>query len=135
MPALRDAPTQKPKVMLVDDNPDILSFLAGHMSLSCIEPVKASSAAECLEMMQQEGIQATVINGTIALEKGGLLISLIKEHYSGIKILVIVEGESDRSRLLRLGCEDFALLPISAQTVVEKVMMLMAVENMPKQEG
>ena len=132
---MSDAPQQKPKVMLVDDNPDIMSLLAGHMSLSGMEPVKAGSVAECLDMMQQDGIQATVINGKIALEKGGLLISRIKQQDPGIKILVIVDDESDRSRLLRLGCEDFARLPISAQTVIEKVMMLMATKNMPEQAG
>ena len=89
---MSNAPQHKPKVMLVDDNPDTMSLLAGHMSLSGIEPVKAGSAAECLEMIPQDGIQATVINGTIVLEKGGLLISRIKEHDSVIKILITIEG-------------------------------------------
>jgi DNA-binding NtrC family response regulator len=121
--------------MLVDDNPDIMSVLAGLMSLSGMEPVKARTAAESLDMMQQDGIQAAVINGKIALEKGGLLISWLKQVDPDMRIVVVVDDESDRSRLLRLGCEDFAQLPISAQTIIEKVMMLLARKNMPEQAG
>ncbi|MEO9295535.1 MAG: response regulator [Nitrososphaera sp.] len=126
---------QKPKVMLVEDNPDVMSVLAGLMSLSGMEPVKARTAAESLDIMQQDGIQAAVINGKIALEKGGLLISRLKQVNPDTRIVVVVDGESDRSRLLRLGCEDFARLPISAQTIIEKVMMLLARKNMAEPTG
>ena len=119
--------------MLVEDNPDVLTVLAGFMALSGMAPVKASSAAECLDKAQQDGIQAAVINGKTALEKGGLLVSRLKQDHPCIKIIVVVNDESDRSRLLRLGCEDFARLPISAQTIIEKVMMLLAKKNAPEQ--
>jgi DNA-binding response OmpR family regulator len=121
--------------MLVEDNPDVMSVLAGLMSLSGMEPVKARTAAESLDIMQQDGIQAAVINGKIALEKGGLLISRLKQVNPDTRIVVVVDGESDRSRLLRLGCEDFARLPISAQTIIEKVMMLLARKNMAEPTG
>ena len=45
------------------------------MALSGMEPVKASSAAECLDKAQQDGIQVAVINGKTAFEKGGLQVS------------------------------------------------------------
>lgn len=102
------------------------------MALSAMKPVKASSAAEYLDKAQQDGIQVAVINGKTAFEKGGLQVSRLKQDHPAIRIVVIVDDESDRSRLLRLGCEDFARLPISAQTIIEKVMMLLARKNTPE---
>lgn len=125
----------KPKVMLVEENPDVVTLLSGLLSLSGMETVKARSIPECVDKVHEGGIQVALINGKLAQEKGGLLISKIKQADPEIGIIVVADEESDRSRLLRLGCEDFARPPISAQTLIEKVMMLIAKKNRPQELG
>jgi DNA-binding response OmpR family regulator len=54
------------------------------------------------------------------------LVSKIKQADPDIGILIVADEECDRSRLLRRGCEDFAKTPVSAQTIINKVLMLIA---------
>jgi DNA-binding NtrC family response regulator len=121
-------PAQKPQIMIVADSADVASLLAAHVELNGLEPVKANSAQECIDSIESGAwrIKVAVINGNIALERGGLLVSKIKQADPNIGIVVVANEESDRSRLLRLGCEDFTKTPVSVQTIISKVLMLVA---------
>lgn len=119
------------RVLIVDDMADVTNLLAGLLWLKGIEPVKALSIDECLAKLgENDKVDAAILNGRLAVEKGGLLVSRLKEADPDISIFVLVGDESDRARLLRLGCEDFAKKPVSADTIVDKVLVLIAKKHM-----
>jgi DNA-binding response OmpR family regulator len=126
-----------PRVLIVDDMVDVANLLAGLFWLKGIEPVKALSIDECLASIggqeeKRKRIDAAILNGRLAVERGALLVSRLKEAHPEIAIFVLVGDESDRARLLRLGCEDFAKKPISAETIVDKVLVLIARKSMDR---
>jgi response regulator of citrate/malate metabolism len=69
------------------------------------------------------------INGTIAADKGAMLISKIKQIDLNIKILVIANDASARNIILEYGADDFLIKPVSVETILGKISMLLLVKN------
>jgi DNA-binding response OmpR family regulator len=54
-----------------------------------------------------------------------MLIVKIKRINSDIKICVVAEDESDKTRVLDYGADEFMTKPIRIETIVYKMMMLL----------
>jgi response regulator of citrate/malate metabolism len=61
------------------------------------------------------------MNGKTASDRGAMLIIKIKRQNSDIKVFAIAEDENDKTRILEYGAEEFAIKPISAETIVDKL--------------
>ena len=61
------------------------------------------------------------VDGKIAADRAAILIIKVKRVNSNIKIMVLAEDETDKTRVLEYGAEEFATKPISAESVVDKV--------------
>lgn len=117
----------KHSIILVEENVDVLNLLTGHFYLARYNVHKTISAKECLDKIKElEGkVDVVLISGDIAAERGSMLIVNIKKLNSSIKVLTIADSENNKTRILGYGSDDFALQPISATTIVEKVGMLL----------
>ena len=120
-----------PRVVIVEDNPDVSMVLAALLTLKGAETYKARSAQECLDRLDELGGQVDAIgmNGSIAMQQGGLLISRIKEVNTGIKILAVASDDTNKAALLRLGADDFGKKPLSAESVVDKILLMLIGEQ------
>lgn len=120
-----------PRVIIVEDNQDVSMVLAALLTLKGAEAYKAHSAQECLDRLNELGGQVDAIgmNGSIAMQQGGLLISRIKEVNRGIKILAVASDDTSKAALLRLGADDFGKKPLSAETVVDKILLMLIGEQ------
>ena len=58
-----------------------------------------------------------------------MLIIKVKRINSSIKIMVLAEDETDKTRVLEYGADEFATKPISAESVVNKVYSLLATKE------
>ena len=65
------------------------------------------------------------INGTIAGDRGPMLIVNIRKLTLDVKIFALAENENSKTRVLDYGADEFAVKPISPTTVVEKLSMLL----------
>src|SRR5690349_10643582 len=103
-----------PRVIIVEDNPDVSTILAALLTLKGAETYKTNSAQECLDRLDELGGQVDAIgmNGSIAMQQGGLLISRIKEVNPGIKVLAVASDDTNKAALLRLGADDFGKKPL-----------------------
>jgi DNA-binding response OmpR family regulator len=112
-----------PRIILVDDNKDIVSVLAGIFGLNGYEVHKAYNAEECLNKVRElEGIIDVIfVDGKVAADRAAMLIVNVKRINSKILILVLAEDETNKTRVLEYGADDFATKPVSADTVVAKV--------------
>lgn len=119
-----------PRVIIVEDNKDVSMVLAALLTLKGAEAYKAHSAQECFDRLEELGGQVDAIgmNGSIAMQ-GGLLISRIKEINQGIKILAVASDDPNKAALLRLGADDFGKKPLSAETVVDKILLMLIGEQ------
>jgi DNA-binding response OmpR family regulator len=116
-----------PKIMIIEDDTDVNAYIAGLLVLKGAKVHKIYSYEECLKVLQelQWDIDAVILSGKIAMERGGAIISKIKQGNDKISILTIAEDDADKAKLLDLGSDDFGKKPLSGESVVDKVLMLL----------
>ena len=66
-------------------------------------------------------VNIVFVDGKIAANRSAMLIIKVKRINSNIKIMVLAEDETDKTRVLEYGADEFAAKPISAETIVDKV--------------
>lgn len=114
------------KVIIVDDDQDVNSVLSATLRLNGFDVYKAFTAEECLNRLNAlEGkVDAICINGKIA-DRGLMLIVKIKKINSNLKICVVAEDENDKTRVLDYGADEFAKKPLSVESIVNKITILL----------
>ena len=122
---------QTPKIIIVEDDTEINSLITAICRLNGYETYMAFSAVKCLEQIEEMHNQVDVvyINGIIAADEGAMLISKIKQIDLNIKILVVANDDSARNIILEYGADDFLIKPVSAETILGKISMLLLSKN------
>ena len=117
----------KHSIILVEDDIDVSNILAGHFNLAKFKVNKTSSAMECLAKLKElnNRVDIILINGSIAADRGPMLIVNIRKLNLDVKIFALAENENSKTRVLDYGADEFAVKPISPTTVVEKISMLL----------
>ena len=81
-------------------------------------------------------VDVIVISSKIALDRNAMLIMNIKKMQLSTEVLVIGDENSDKTRILDYGADEFALKPMSPENTADKVLMLLArdkvAENRPQ---
>ena len=113
--------------IVVDDDRDVNLVLSAILKLKKFDVHKVYDADECLDKlnMLERKVDVVCINGKIAADRGAMLIVKIKRINSDIKICVVAEDESDKTRILDYGADEFMTKPIGIETIVYKMMMLL----------
>ena len=121
---------QKPNVFIIYKNEDVNSLLVGTFWLKGFEPFKFINGKESLKRFREiDGkVGSVVISHEIALDNDLILIVNIKRINPNTKILVIAEEDSDKTRILGYGADEFTLKPMSPENVADKVLMLLSRE-------
>jgi DNA-binding response OmpR family regulator len=122
---------QKIRILIADDNKDVNLLLAATLVLKGYEVYKTYSAEECLSKLEEfEGkVDVLLLNGTIAADRGAMVIVKAKRINPDVKILAVAADESEKTRVLDYGAEGFTTKPISTETIVDKVSTLLTVEK------
>ena len=117
----------KHSIILVEDDIDVSNILAGHFNLAKFKVYKTASAIECLAKLKElnNRVDIILINGTIAADRGPMLIVNIRKLNLDVKIFALAENENSKTRVLDYGADEFAVKPISPTTVVEKISILL----------
>ncbi len=69
-------------------------------------------------------VDIVFVDGKIAADRSAMLIIKVKRVNPNINIMVLAEDETDKTRVLEYGADEFAIKPISAESVVDKVYSL-----------
>ncbi len=78
-------------------------------------------------MSQLEGkVDAIIISGNMASHRNIMIITNIKKINNDTKILVIGDNDSDKTRILGYGTDEFTQMPISPENVADKTFMLIS---------
>jgi DNA-binding response OmpR family regulator len=106
-------------------------ILAGSFGLKGFEVYKAYSTEECLNKVNELGgkVDIVFVDGKIATDRAAMLIIKVKRINSNIKIMVLAEDETDKTRVLEYGADEFTTKPISAESVVDKIYSLSAIRE------
>ena len=119
---------EKPRVIIVDNDPDTTNLLAGVFKLKRLQVFKAPTAEACLEILNAQfgKIDCMVVDGEIAEDRGAMLIVNARRISKNIVILVIADEDSVKTRVLDYGADEFAVKPMSTENVADKVFNLIA---------
>jgi len=106
--------------IVVDDDRDVNLVLSAILKLNKFEVHKVFSAEQCLDKLKEfeAKIDDIFVNGKIAADRAAMLIVKIKRINSHIKICVVAEDETDKTRVLDYGADEFMTKPIGIETIV-----------------
>ena len=116
-----------PLVLIVDEDKIVVNYLYALFKLSAYEVKMAFRATECLRFLEQfdpSGIDAVLIDGKIAEDKGAMVVSRIKQINRDTKILVLANNDNPRNIILEYGADDFVIKPVNGETLLSKINML-----------
>jgi DNA-binding response OmpR family regulator len=113
--------------IVVDDDRDVNIVLAAILKLKKFDVHKVYSAEECLDKLKELEAKVDVIcvNGKIAADRAATLILKVKRINSDIRIFVVAEDETDKTRVLDYGADLFIAKPIGIETIADKIMILL----------
>lgn len=116
-----------PLVLIVDEDKILVNYLYALFKLSGYEVNMAFSASECLRFLEQfnpSDIDAVLMDGKIAEDKGAMVISRIKQFNKDIRILVVANNDNPKNIILEYGADDFIIKPVGGETLLSKINML-----------
>jgi DNA-binding response OmpR family regulator len=120
---------QRIRILIADENKDVNILLAATLVLKGYEVYKTYSANECISKLEDlEGkVDALLLDGAIAADRGAMVIVNAKRISPNIKILAVADDESEKTRVLDYGADGFTTKPISVETIVDKVSAILTV--------
>ncbi len=118
----------KPRIFIVQDDDDANTVLSGVLWLRGAEAFKVTRTEECIKKINQvKGkVEVVILGGNIAADRNLMFIVNIKKINPHIKVLVIADEDSDKTRILGYGADEFSLKPISPENVADKLFMLIS---------
>ena len=118
----------KPRVFIIQENDDANILLNGLLWLKGCESHKFTNGKECLEKINElKGkVDVVILGGNIASDRNLTLIINIKKINNNSKVLVIADEDSDKTRILGYGADEFGLKPMSPENIVDKALMLIS---------
>jgi DNA-binding response OmpR family regulator len=118
----------KPRIFIVQDDNNANTVLSGILWLKGAEAFKVTRTEECIKKIKEvEGkVEVVILGGNIAADRNLMFIVNIKKINPYIKVLVISDEDSDKTRILGYGADEFSLKPISPENVADKLFMLIS---------
>jgi DNA-binding response OmpR family regulator len=122
---------REPVILVVDDDPHVNFLLTAHLKLGKMNPIPVHSIDECLNKIDEMAdlIDVATVDGKLAAERGGLIISRIKEKNPYAKILVVANDDSARLRILQYGADDYIMKPTHPDTIEQKISWLASMKG------
>lgn len=118
----------KPRVFIIQEDDDANIVLNGLLWLKGCESHKFTNGKECLEKINEmKGkVDVVILGGNIASDRNLTLIINIKKINNNTKVLVIADEDSDKTRILGYGADEFGLKPMTPDNIVDKALMLIS---------
>ena len=114
-----------PHVIVCDDDPELNSFMRNHFKLDGYQTHQALSAQECIDKLAELGdaIDAITVNGKIAADRSVMLILNVRRMNRKVKVFVLADRglSEDKTRVMDYGADEFAVKPISMESLINKV--------------
>lgn len=119
---------KKPRLSLALDNDDASAMMSGVLWMKGCEIHKTKTAVECIDQLNRlnHQVDVVIISAELALDRDKELIINIKRGNMETKVLAIGDENSDKTRILDYGADEFALKPMSPENVADKILMLLA---------
>lgn len=112
------------KIMVVDNEPDILDLTRTVLELGGYQVVTATSGEECLRKLEKEKVDLVLLDIMMPGMSGWDVFNRINKKMPGIKVafMSILEISDKRKQvLLEEGLADYIMKPFDKDTLLERV--------------
>lgn len=124
----------QPKLLVVDDDPDILEAIATVLSTQPYAIEKARDGVECLDLVRQDIPDLIILDLLMPKKDGFAVVRELRDNpkYARIPILILTSVREDASRRryeletgLAMDVQDYVEKPISPLDLLERVQNLL----------
>jgi DNA-binding response OmpR family regulator len=115
-------------ILIVTDDNDINTVLSGTFALNGFKCFKCITAEEALKSLAEhvDEVDSMLIDGKIAADRGAMIIVKSKTKKPSVKIIVVANNTSVKTRVLDYGADDFLIKPVSAEVLTNRVITQLA---------
>ncbi len=115
----------KHKILVVDDEPDLVLMLQDKLEMSGYEVITASNGKEGLEKAIEDGPDVVLLDVQMPVMDGLEMLEALRKHPEGVsKVVIMVSVRSQKDDLNRAeacGVKDYVVKPFELSALVEKV--------------
>jgi DNA-binding response OmpR family regulator len=124
----------QPRVIVVDDDPDILDALTTILSTQRYAIETARDGVECLDKVRQQTPDLIVLDLLMPKKDGFAVVRELRENprFAGIPVLILTSVREDASRRryeletgLAMDVQDYVEKPVSPQDLLDRVKNLL----------
>lgn len=115
------------RVLIVDDDPDILNIVKTACENESIEAIAATNAEELWKTLQLDKPDVILLDIMLPDASGLDLIKKIRSSYSKIPIIFLTARKSDLDMILglELGADDYVTKPFNPRALVARIKAVM----------
>jgi DNA-binding response OmpR family regulator len=128
--------TTIPRILCVDDQPEILNFLEAMLLLKGYEVIKAENGEEALEKLKEERVDLVILDVKMPKMDGFEACRRIKEDdcYRNIPVVIITGLTANKERIkgIEAGAEDFISKPFDPEEILARIKMLLKAKSIVK---
>jgi len=117
--------SQKTKVLVVDDEPNIVQTLKDRLEMNDYQVFTAQNGAEGLKTAQEQSPDVILLDVIMPIMDGHEMLEKLRQHDWGKQISVIMltarSQAQDIARARACGIEDYIIKPFDLSELLEKI--------------
>lgn len=133
---MQPTPIASDRILIVDDEPDILALAAYHMSAAGYQPITALSGEEAIEKAKTGGIALVILDLMLPDMSGFDVMTTLRAEPAcancAFLMLTALREDSDRIRGLSLGADDYLTKPFNPDELVLRVAAILRRARAPR---
>lgn len=118
----RSTPREKQRVLVVDDEPRMITFIRMNLELEGFQVVEAHDGLGALEAIRRQLPDLVLLDVMMPRLDGFEVLRMLREFSTVSVIMLTAKGEEDdRVRGLELGADDYVTKPFSPRELISRV--------------
>ena len=115
-------PASATKILIIDDDADLVSLLTDNLQLEGFSPSPAYNGEDGLLKLSQENFDLVILDVMMPGMKGTEVLAKIREHSHIPVIMLTARGDpADRIIGLELGADDYVPKPFTPRELVARI--------------
>jgi len=119
--------SDRPKVLVIDDEPGVRELISEALSLSEISAVQAADGLEALSYLRRERFDLLILDINMPKLDGLALLEKLRTEGMSVPVLMLSAraDKADVNQGLRIGADDYLTKPFSIEELVLRVKAIM----------
>ena len=119
--------SERPKVLIIDDEPGVRELISEALSLSEITAVQAADGLEALSFLRRERFDLLILDINMPKLDGLALLEKLRTEGMSVPVLMLSAraDKADINQGLRTGADDYLTKPFSIEELVLRVKAIM----------